>query len=98
MLIEIYCEEVQSVAVAHSRLEVDVGAVVWYSLDVQVISGLQTRSDMVMKSLIVGAVDSYCELVHAVSGAQTVFSVVAVGFVEYAVDAHVVFVVQLLSE
>ena len=46
----------------------------------------------------VGAVDSYCELVHAVSGAQTVSSVVAVGFVEYAVDAHVVLVVQLLSE
>jgi hypothetical protein len=46
----------------------------------------------------VGAVDSYCELVHAVSGAQTVSPVVAVGFVEYAVDAHVVFVVQLLSE
>jgi hypothetical protein len=49
ILIEIYCEEVQLVAVAHSRLEVDVGAVVWYSLDVlQEVMSLQTRSEVVV--------------------------------------------------
>ena len=49
MLVEIYCEEVQLVAVAHSRLDVDVGALVWYSLAVlQEVMSLQTRSDVVV--------------------------------------------------
>jgi len=49
MLVEMNCEEVQLVAVAHSRLDVDVGALVWYSLDVlQEVMSLQTRSEVVV--------------------------------------------------
>lgn len=88
----------QTLAVVHARFEEVVGAVLSYSVEIQLVRLAQVRSEIKMLPLAVAAIDWYCELEQIVNGAQTVSTVVAVGFVTYAVPAQTAFIVHVLSE